>query len=99
MIERLLGFLFLGILLALGYELGIALVYQRFFPASRFFQVYWYVPLALIPALLLALLAWSLGFYRKSSSRKADLAVSAILAAIVLLTIPASYSCGSTGCF
>jgi hypothetical protein len=98
-IEKLLGFLFLGVLLALGYESGIELVYQRFFPAARFFQVYWYVPLILVPALLLALLAWGLGFYRRGSTRKADLAVSAILAVIVLLTVPASYTCGGTGCF
>ena len=83
MTERLLGFLFLGILLALGYELGFDLIYQRFFPASRFFQVYWYVPLVLAPALFLAALAWGLGFYRRNSTRKADLIATAILAAIV----------------
>jgi hypothetical protein len=95
---RLLGFLFLGILLALGYHLGVGLVYGRFFPTSRFFQDYWYVPLIAVPAALLALLAWSLGFYRRGAERRADLYVTLILAALVALTIPASYSC-TLGCF
>jgi formate hydrogenlyase subunit 4 len=95
---RLLGFLFLGVLLALCYHLGIGLVYEHFFPASHFFQLYWYVPLIVVPALLLALLAWSLGFYRCGAERRADLFVTLILAALVALTIPASYSC-TLGCF
>jgi hypothetical protein len=95
---RLLGFLFLGTLVTLAYHLGIGLMYERFFPASRFFQLYWYVPLIAVPALLLALLAWSLGFYRPGGARRGDLYVTPILVALVALTIPASYSCG-LGCF
>ena len=34
-------------------------------PRLAFFQDYWYVPLIAVPAALLALLAWSLGFYRR----------------------------------
>jgi hypothetical protein len=98
MTERLLSFLFLGILLALGYDLCVSLVYEHFFPAARFFQDYWYIPLVAVPALLLAALAWGLGFYRRGGHRGADAAASLVLAAIVVLTIPASYSCGS-GCF
>ena len=93
---RLLGFLFLGILVTLGYHLGASLVYARFFPASPFFQLYWYVPQIAVPALLLALLAWALGFYRHGG--RGDLFVTLILAALVALTIPASYSC-TLGCF
>ena len=95
---RLLGFLFLGILLALSYHLGVGLVYARFFPTSPFFQLYWYVPQIAVLALLLALLAWSLGFYRYDAARRGDLYVTLILAVLVALTIPASYSCG-LGCF
>jgi hypothetical protein len=54
--------------------------------------------LVAIPAALLALLAWSLGFYRPGMARKADLYVTLILAVLVALTVPASYSCG-LGCF
>jgi hypothetical protein len=94
---RLLSFLFLGVLAALAYHLGVGLIYERFFAASRFFQIYWYIPLVVVPASLLGLLAWSLGFYR-GGGRRADFFATLILAALVVLTIPASYSCG-LGCF
>jgi hypothetical protein len=96
--ERLISFLFLGILLALGYRLGIDLIYQRFFTTARLFQVTWYIPLVAVPALLLAALAWGLGFYRSGGRRGPDAIVTVLLAALVFLTIPASYSCG-LGCF
>ena len=95
---RLLGFLFLGILVAFGYHLGINLIYGRFFPASRLFQNYWYVPFIAAPALLLMLLAWGLGYYRPGGARRDDLFATLILAGLVVLTIPASYSC-LLGCF
>jgi hypothetical protein len=98
MTERLLSFLFLGVLLALGYHFGMDLIYQRFFATARLFQIYWYIPLVAVPALLLGALAWTLGFYRPGGRRGADVIVTAILAALVFLTIPASYSCG-LGCF
>ncbi len=90
MTEKLLGFLFLGILLAISYHLGIGLIYSRFFPASPQFLAYWYVPQAAVPALLLGGLAWLLGFYRKLGW--AELVVTLILVAIVGLTVPASYA-------
>jgi hypothetical protein len=96
MTEKLLSFLFLGILLAISYQLAVGLIYGHFFPASQQFQTFWYVPLTAVPALLLGGLAWMLGFYRKAGW--ADLAVTLILIAIVGLTVPASYSCG-LGCF
>ncbi|HWY62026.1 MAG TPA: hypothetical protein VNW15_09025 [Rhizomicrobium sp.] len=98
MTERLLSFLFLGILLALAYHFGIDLIYQRFFTTARLFEAYWYIPFVAAPALLLGALAWGLGFYRPGGRRGADAIVTVILAALVFLTIPASYSCG-LGCF
>jgi hypothetical protein len=89
--EKLLSFLFLGILLALAYHQAIALAYRHFFPTSHFYQTYWYVPLLAVPALLLGMLAWWLGFFRKVNG--ADAAVLAILAAITVLTLEAPYSC------
>jgi hypothetical protein len=88
MTEKLISFLALGILLALGYHL----VYGRFFSA----QAAWYIPQMLVPAGLLLALAWGLGFYRRLGLPK--LWVTLILLAIVGLTVPASYSCG-LGCF
>ena len=96
MTQKLLSFLFLGILLAIGYHLAIALIYAKLFPNAAFFVAYWYVPLLAVPALLLGGLAWGLGFYRTGVWH--DLTVTLILIAIVGLTVPTSYSCG-LGCF
>ena len=98
MMARLLSFLFLGILVSLVYRLGFGLLYQRFFATSRFFADYWYLFLILMPVALLLWLAWGVGFYRRGGDRRADALAALILAALVFLTIPASYSC-SLGCF
>jgi hypothetical protein len=95
---KLLTFLFLGILAALSYRLLIDVVYERFFAASSFFELYWYLPWVVAPAMLLGLLAWSLGFYRRGGKRGPDAAVTLVLAGLVILAIPASYSC-TLGCF
>ena len=94
--ERLLSFLFLGILLALAYHQGMELAYRHFFPTSRLYQTYWYVPLLAVPALLLAALGFALGFFRQADW--ADAAALAILAAIAVLTLETPYSCWM-GCF
>ncbi|HWC62555.1 MAG TPA: hypothetical protein VG501_02960 [Rhizomicrobium sp.] len=98
MTERLLSFLFLGILVTLGYHLLFNLFYQHFFATSTWLTDYWYLALIAIPAALLFWLAWRLGFYRHGGNRGADALAALILAALVFLTIPASYSCG-LGCF
>jgi hypothetical protein len=94
--EKLLAFLFVGILVALAYHQAIDLAYEHFFPTSRLYQTYWYVPLLAAPALLLALLAWWMGFFRTLGW--ADAGALAILGAITVLTLEAPYSCW-TGCF
>jgi hypothetical protein len=94
--EKLLSFLFLGILLTLAYHQAMALAYRHFFPTSHFFQTYWYLPLLAVPALLLAALGWWLGLFRKADM--ADAAALVILAAITVLTLEAPYSC-FMGCF
>jgi hypothetical protein len=94
--ERLLTFLFVGILLALVYHQAMALAYRHFFPTSSLYQTYWYVPLLVVPALLLSALAWWMGFFRKLGWE--DAAALAILAAITVLTLEAPYSCWM-GCF
>ena len=96
MTERLLTFLFLGILLALGYHLGADLIYARYFAASTLFARFWYLPYAALPSALLLGLAYGLGFFRNWGW--ADIAALAVAAALTFLTIPASYTCGG-GCF
>ena len=94
--HNLLTFLFFAVLLAMAYHFAFGLTYEHFFAGSFAFQTYWVVPFILVPALLLAGLGWSLGFWR--SLGWADLAAAAIIVAIVYLNLDASYSCGS-GCF
>ena len=94
--EKLLGFLFLGILATLAYHLVFNLLYAHYFTAAPVFSVYWVVPFALVPALLLLALGWWMGFFRRAGW--ADAAALLIAAGLAFLTIPASYSCGS-GCF
>lgn len=98
MTAKLLTFLFLGILLAMAYRMAIDLVYAQLFAASAPFQIYWYVPYAVIPGLLLGVLGWSVGFYRFRGNRGQDAVATLVLAAIVILTMPSSYTCGA-GCF
>mgnify|MGYP007062858101 CR=1 FL=1 len=90
MIEKLLSFLFLGILGTMAYHL----IYSRF--VSALLQTYWYVPQIVVPAALLLALAWWLGFYRRAGWP--DVAVTLILLATVGLTVPGSYLC-RLGCF
>ena len=66
---------------------------HRWFSMSTAIQTYWYVPHMLLPALLLAALARWMGFFRRGSGRLADAAAAALLAAVVILTLDAPYSC------
>ena len=96
MMAKLLSFLFLGILVALGYHLVLDIAYEHFFPNSLIYITYWYIPLLAVPALLLALLAHRLGLFRRVSW--GDAAALLILIAITILTVGAPYSCWN-GCF
>ena len=95
---KLLSFLFLGILVSLGYHLGFNLLYQRFFATERAFVDDWYIFLVAVPAALLLGLAWGVGFYRRGGDRRSDVFATLILAILVFLTIPGSYIC-QLGCF
>jgi hypothetical protein len=91
--ERLLGYLFFAVFLALGYNFTLDKVHQHVLAGSRTIQVYWYIPYLIVPALLLLGLAWWMGFYRKNSERLGDLLATASAALIVYLTLGAGYSC------
>ena len=95
MTQKLLSFLFLGVLLAIGYHLAAGLIYGHFFPGSRLFITFWYVPFIAVPALLLAVLGFALGFFR--SAGWGDAAALGLLAAITALTLEAPCSRGM-GC-
>ena len=96
--ERLLLFPVAAILLAYAYHLALGWLYARFFSEVLAFQIYWYIPFLVVPALLLLGLAWWMGFGRPGGSRGADAIALLAIAGIVYLTLDASYACGS-GCF
>ena len=91
--ERLLGFLFCGILLAFIVTLAVDKVHVWLFPASLWFQAHWYIPFLIVPAAFLLALAWSFGFFRRHSPRWADAAALLVTVLLVYLTLGAGYSC------
>jgi hypothetical protein len=91
--ERLLYFLFWGILLAFAVNLAIDQIHVRLFSMSRDFQTYWYIPFIAVPSALLLALAWVLGFYRKGGSRGADALSLLLIAGLIYATLGAGYSC------
>lgn len=99
MSEKLLTFLFAGILGALLYQSAAAAIFHAWFSLSPVALTYWYVPLAVLPALLLLTLAWALGFGRRGSSLWGNLAALAITGSIVFFTLGAPYNCWRGYCF
>lgn len=99
MLEKLVTFLFAGILGTMLYHLVTAVLFRGFFAQSATALAYWYVPLIVLPSLLLLALAWALGFGRRGSSWGGNLAVLAAGAAIVFFTIGAPYNCWKQFCF
>ena len=97
--EKLVTFLFAGILGVMFYHAAAAAVLHRFFAMSSAALVYWYVPLIALPALLLLALAWVLGFGRRGSSLWGNVTVLAATAAIVFFAAGPPYNCWNQFCF
>ena len=91
--ERLLGFVFFGILLAYAVNIAADKIHVWLFADSLWFQAHWYIPFVILPAASLLALAWSLGFFRRQSPRWADATAIAATAMLVYLTLGADYSC------
>ena len=91
--ERLLGFIFFGVLLAYAVNLATDKVHTWYFADSLWFQAHWMIPFVIVPALSLLALAWSFGFFRPKGSRWADAAAIAVTALLVYLTLGAGFSC------
>jgi hypothetical protein len=91
--ERLLGFLFCGVLLAYAVNIAADKIHARYFADSLWFQAHWYIPFVILPAASLLALAFSVGFFRSRGPRQADAAVLAAIALLVYLTLGAGYSC------
>ena len=99
MVEKLVAFLFAGILGTMLYHFVTAVLFRDFFAQSPTALAFWYVPLIVLPSLLLLLLAWVLGFGRRGSNGAGNLAVLAAGAAIVFFTVGAPYNCWHQFCF
>jgi len=97
--ERLLTFLFGGILGVMLYHFTAAAIFHHFFATTPAALAYWYVPLVVLPLLLLLTLAWALGFGRRGSGLWGNLAVLVCTAAIVFFTVGAPYNCWRQFCF
>ncbi len=91
--ERLLGFVFCGILLAYAVNIAVDKIHASLFADSLWFQAHWVVPFVILPAASLLGLAWSFGFFRPKGPRWADAAAIALTALLVYLTLGAGYSC------
>jgi hypothetical protein len=99
MVEKLAMLLFAGILGIMLYHLVTAVLLRDFFALSPIATTYWYVPLIVLPALLLLALAWGLGFGRRGSSWFGNLAGLVTIAGIVFFTVGAPYNCWNQFCF
>ena len=91
--ERLLSFLFLGILLVASWDFTADKLHEKFFADSLWLQSHWYVPYVVVPLGALAALAFSFGFFRPRGSRRADAAALLVIALLIYLTVGAAYSC------
>jgi len=91
--ERLLGFIFCGVLVAFVVNLAVDKVHNWLFSESLAFQTYWYIPFVIVPVASLLGLAWAMGFFRAKGPRWADIAALLATALLVYLTLGAGYSC------
>jgi uncharacterized BrkB/YihY/UPF0761 family membrane protein len=99
MAEKLVVFVFAGILGTMAYHLATASVLHWMLVRSDNPFTWWYVPLIVIPALLLLGLAWVMGFGRRGSNWWGNCGAVAVTAAIVFCTIGAPYNCWNEFCF
>jgi hypothetical protein len=91
--ERMLLFLFCGVFAAYAINLAVDQIHARFFATSLTFQTLWYIPFLIVPAAVLLLLAWVMGFFRPKGPRWADAAALLAIALLIYLTLGAGYSC------
>ncbi len=70
--ERLLGFTFLGVLVAYAVNLAADWVHARLFAESLWFQAHWYIPFVIVPVVALLALGFACGLFRPKGPRWAD---------------------------
>ncbi|HVV28561.1 MAG TPA: hypothetical protein VHC40_11415 [Rhizomicrobium sp.] len=90
--ERLLGFIFVGVLVDMIYNAALDRFHAHY-SGSLWLQRNWIWPYVAAPAALLLGLAALMGFFRKNRPRWADAAAVGVTALLVYLTLGAGYSC------
>jgi hypothetical protein len=91
--ERLLGFLFVGALIAVAVNFAADRMHVWLFGESLWFQTHWYIPFLIVPGACLLALAFSLGFFRPGTPRWADLLALLATALLLYLTVGAEHAC------
>jgi hypothetical protein len=91
--ERLMGFLFVGALVAVTVNLAADKIHVWLFADSLWFQTHWYLPDLVIPGACLLALAFSLGFFRRTTPRWADALALSATALLLCLTVGAEHAC------
>ena len=91
--ERLLGFLFVGALLAVAVNMAADRIHVWLFSDSLWYQAHWYLPYLVIPGASLLALAWSLGFFRRNTPRWTDALALLATALLLYLTVGAEHAC------
>jgi hypothetical protein len=91
--ERLLGFLFCGVFVAVAVNVAADKIHTWLFADSLWFQTHWVVPFLIVPAACLLTLAWSFGFFRPAGPRWADAAALLATALLLYLTLGAGNAC------
>jgi len=91
--ERLIGFLFVGALVAVGVNVAADKVHAWLFADSLWYQAHWYIPYLILPGACLLALAWSLGFFRRHTPRRADALALLGMALLLYLTVGAEHAC------
>ena len=93
MTERLLGFTFLGVLVAYAVNLAADQIHARLFAESLWFQTHWYIPFVIAPVAALLGLGLCFGLFRPKGPRWADGVALMVIALLVYCTLGAGYSC------
>jgi len=102
--QKLWIFLILALLLSLGYHLASQELWVRYLGNSEFFFptnrriTYGYSDAFLVPALLIGVLAWGMGFYRSRDQKWVPFTATIILILVVIVTAGAPWPCWPTPC-
>jgi hypothetical protein len=80
-------------LVAVAVNMAADRIHIWLFGESLWFQDHWYIPYLILPGACLLALAYSLGFFRRSTPRWADALALLATALLLYLTVGAEHAC------